>query len=312
VRFTVDAELELFAGSVRGALTGWEGPVDVSFGDWWDERDDALAGRLARVGWVELWAGETELLAAVAGGIELGRATAPLCLVDEATLGAPLSTGGRVRHGAGRETWAVARPGGGLVLAAGRGAPEATLDGTGTLSRLELGAGTPVEDAAARWRAWGVATLAYHAGLAAGALATAVEHVRAREQFGAPLAALPAVQQRLADAALAADALVLTAWRAAAHEDAGAPLPVPSLLWAGCACRDVTAAVHQVHGATGFALEAGVHRAYRRAKTVQVWTASACAELSGNRKGLDGIADEEAGLGPAGDHPDASAERDHA
>jgi hypothetical protein len=283
VRFTVDAELELFAGSVRGALAGWQGPAEVSFGDWWDERDDELAGRLAAIGWEELWAGETQLLAAAAGGIELGRATAPVCLVDDATLGAPLSAGGRVRHGAGREAWAVAGPGGGLVLAAGRGTPEATLDGTGTLSRLELGAGMQVADAAARWRAWGVATLAYLAGLAAGALATAVEHVRAREQFGAPLAALPAVQQRLADAALAADGLVLSAWRAAVHEDAGGPLPVPVLLWAGGACRQVTAAVHQVHGATGFALETGVHRAYRRAKTVQVWTASACAALSGDR-----------------------------
>jgi alkylation response protein AidB-like acyl-CoA dehydrogenase len=44
------------------------------------------------------------------------------------------------------------------------------------------------------------------------------------------------------------------------------------LLWAGRAARDVTASAHQVHGAVGFALESGVHRAYRRAKSVEAWT----------------------------------------
>ena len=33
----------------------------------------------------------------------------------------------------------------------------------------------------------------------------------------------------------------------------------------------MTAHVHQVHGGVGFALEGGIHRYYRRAKTVQVW-----------------------------------------
>ena len=33
----------------------------------------------------------------------------------------------------------------------------------------------------------------------------------------------------------------------------------------------MTAHVQQVHGGIGFALEGGIHRFYRRAKTVQVW-----------------------------------------
>jgi hypothetical protein len=283
VRFTVDSELDLFAGSVRGALAGWEGSAVVRTGDWWDERDDELARRLAAIGWEALWTDEALLGAAVAGGIELGRAVAPLCLVDEATLGAPLAVGGRARHGAGRDTWAFARPDGRLVLGPFEGGvPEPTFDGTGTLGEIEPRAAADVDDAAARWRTWSAATLAYLAGLAGGALATAVEHARAREQFGAPLAALPAVQQRLADAALAADALALTAWQAAARDADEPPFPVPSLVWAGRACREVTVAAHQVHGAVGFALESGVHRAYRRAKTVQVWTAAVCA-ASGDR-----------------------------
>ena len=190
MRFTVEPELELFAESVRGALAGWEAPLEPVFGEWQDDRDDALAARLAAVGWGELWSDPDLLGPAVAGGIELGRAVAPLCLVDEATLGAPLAVGGRVRHGAGRVEG---------------GEREPTLDGTGTLRGVELALPSEPE----RLQAWGAVTLAYLAGLADGALEKAVEHARSREQFGAPLAALPAVQARLADAALARDGLLL-------------------------------------------------------------------------------------------------------
>ena len=124
---------------------------------------------------------------------------------------------------------------------------------------------------------WGAVTLAYLAGLADGALAKAVEHARSREQFGAPLAALPAVQARLADAALARDGLVLCAWAAAAP---GSGFPAATLAWAGGACREVTAHVQQVHGGVGFALESGIHRYYRRAKSVQVWVDALLRKLA--------------------------------
>ncbi len=130
---------------------------------------------------------------------------------------------------------------------------------------------------AARWRAWSAVTLACLAGLASQALALSVEHARTREQFGAPLAALPAVRAQLADAALAVDGLTLLAW-ATANDDAG--LRAAELLWAGAACSRVTASAHQVHGAVGFALETGPHRLYRRARAMQTWTAAACAAAS--------------------------------
>lgn len=250
MRFTTDPELELFAESVRGALAGWEAPLEPVFGEWWDERDDELAGRLAALGWTGLWGGPELLGPAVAGGIELGRAVAPLCLVDEATLGAPLALGGRVRHGAGRVDG---------------GEREPTLDGTGTLRGVEL----PRSDDSGRLRAWGAVTLAYMAGIAEASLAHALGHATSREQFGAPLAALPAVQSSLADAALLRDGLLLSAWSAAAP-DGG--FPGEALAWAGGACREVTAHVQQVHGGIGFALETGIHRYYCRAKTLQVWT----------------------------------------
>ena len=250
MRFEVEHELELFAESVRGALAGWSAPVEPVFGEWQDDRDDVLAARLAEIGWDELWGDPGLLGPAVAGGVELGRAVAPLSLLDDATLGAPLALGGRVRHGSGRVEG---------------GEREPTLDGTGTLRGVDT---RPLPDPA-RLHVFGAVTLAYLAGLADAALEKAIAHARSREQFGAPLAALPAVQAHLADAALARDGLLFSAWSAA---DPEAGFPRDSLSWAGRACRDVTAHVQQVHGGIGFALEGGIHRYYRRAKTVQVWT----------------------------------------
>lgn len=268
MRFERSEEHTLFAGSVRGALAGWEAPTEPELGTWWDERDDALTARLADVGWHELW--EPELVGmAVAGAIELGRAIAPVCLVDEATLGAVLAVDGRARHVEGAAGVAIVEGGLtlGRVVAAER---EPALDGCGTAlisARLE---GKP-GDADQRLGAWGAATIAYLAGLARGALDTTVTYVRAREQFGAPLSELPTMQARLADAALAADGLELAAWAAAASTD----FPEGELLWAGTVAREVTASAQQGHGGVGFALESGLHRFYRRAKSVQVWTREA-------------------------------------
>ncbi len=278
MRFDVSPELRLFAESVRDAIGGWEGAREPELGTWQDDRDDDLVARLAEAGWAELWSDPELVGAAVAGGIELGRAVAPLCVVDEATLGAPLWVDGRARHGLGATVLAVPRAGGGLAHAA-PGAEqdrEVTIDGSGTV-RVDVGAVEEAEelappDARARWRAWSAAMLAYFAGLGTAALELAVEHARAREQFGAPLASLPAVQSRLADAALARDAMSLLAW---SHDDRA--LRAADLLWAGPACCDVSASAIQVHGAIGFALPSGLHRSYRRARAASSWAAAACA-----------------------------------
>jgi hypothetical protein len=270
--FEVAPELELFAESVRAALGGFEPSLEPVFGEWSDDRDDELAARLAALGWGELWTDPALLGPAVAGARELGRVVAPLHLVDEATLGAPLAADGRVRYG--RTRAALPLPGAGLSLAEiNDPVPEPTLDSTGTV-RAAVPAGVPLQDAGARWRASSAATLGYLAGLAGAALDTTVRHVRSREQFGAPLAALPTVQQRLADASVTVDGLELIAWAAAAPDENDPPLPAAALAWAGAACREVTVTAHQLHGAVGFALESDVHLAYRRAKTVQVWAAA--------------------------------------
>jgi len=279
VTFDIPSELTQFAESVRAAVGPWAPPREPELGDWQDDRDDELAARLADAGWSELWASEELLGAVVAGAFELGRAAAPLSLVDEPTLGAPLCVGGSARHARGAAAVALALHGGSLALGTptGEGRAEPTLDGTGTVV-LDIGASGELEPvaAAACWRAWNAATLAYLAGLAARALELAVEHARSREQFGAPIASLPAVQSRLADAALATDAMTLLAW-AASTNDAG--VQDGELRWAGSACCEVTASAQQVHGAVGFALETGLHTYYRRARATQAWAVAICDAL---------------------------------
>jgi hypothetical protein len=276
MRFDVPGELLIFADSVRAAVGDWAPPLEPELGEWQDDRDDALAARLGEVGWRELWAGEELLPPIAAGAIELGRAAVPLSVVDEATLGAPLCVDGRARHGREARSLAVPRPGGGLGLGppASEPRPEATLDGNGTVG-VDVEAVGELEDVAATacWRAWNTATLAYLAGLAGGALERAVSHARTREQFGAPIGRLPAVQSRLADAALATEALELLAWGATTN-DGG--LQDAELRWAGSACCEVTASAHQVHGAVGFALQTGLHLYHRRARAVQAWATAVC------------------------------------
>jgi acyl-CoA dehydrogenase-like protein len=276
MRFELAEEHRLFAESVRSAIGAWEPLREPELGTWLDDRDDALAGRLAAAGWAELWTDPGLLGAVVAGGLELGRAIAPACLLDEAMLGGALTVSDRARHGERANALAVPVAGGGLALGRPSDEPvaEATLDGSGTVRlRVEIVEElTPVE-AAARWCAWSAATLAYFGGLAGQALALSVGHARTREQFGAPLAALPAVQARLAEAALRVDGITLLAW--ASTEGEGG-LREPELRWAGAACSAVTASAHQVHGATGFALETGLHRLHRRAKAMQSWAAAIC------------------------------------
>src|SRR5262249_43797937 len=178
VRFQVSDEHTFFAESVRGALGDWAPPREPDFGEWQDDRDDALGARLVAAGWVELWAAADDRLGAVvAGGIELGRAAAPICLVDEATLGAPLWVDGRARHARDAASLAVPQRDGGLALAqpASEPRPEVTVDGSGTVL-LEVAATGQLEPVAASacWRAWNAATLAYVAGLAHRALDLAV------------------------------------------------------------------------------------------------------------------------------------------
>ena len=112
-------------------------------------------------------------------------------------------------------------------------------------------------------------------GAASAALDAAVEHVTTREQFGAPLGALQAVQHRcadmLSDVTIANDAVLDSAARVDGGA-AGMELQLGAAFAQATAierCRRVTAAAHQLAGGQGILADAPYHRWYRRAKVAE-------------------------------------------
>jgi 3-oxocholest-4-en-26-oyl-CoA dehydrogenase alpha subunit len=100
-------------------------------------------------------------------------------------------------------------------------------------------------------------------GAGTGLLEATIERVGSRVQFGAPLASLPAVQQRLADMvidhAAAEDALAHAVERVERGESVAGPAVEAQLICARAAGR-VAAGAHQLWGGTGYLTEAGLHR----------------------------------------------------
>ncbi len=99
--------------------------------------------------------------------------------------------------------------------------------------------------------------------MGAGALARAVAHVNAREQFGRPLATRQAVQLRAADAHMDIEAMRVTAYEAAWRRDAGLPYATHALTaawWASEAGQRVVHTGQHLHGGAGADLDHPVHR----------------------------------------------------
>lgn len=119
----------------------------------------------------------------------------------------------------------------------------------------------PASAASSEMRRW-LAGAAVLAGLADAAVVQTVEHAKARRQFGKPLGAFQAVQTRLVEATLAVRTLrsaVLDAASRLTAEDGRADLAA-AIAWLAAhrTGRLVERHCHQVHGATGFALETGL------------------------------------------------------
>jgi len=119
----------------------------------------------------------------------------------------------------------------------------------------------------------GVLAAAELAGAARAALDYAVEHAKQREQFGAAIGSFQAIQQRLADALIDADAARLAAYDAAARADADDPewelyASLAKLCASECA-RRVTASAHQVGGGVGFYADRDLGLWYKRAKVLE-------------------------------------------
>jgi len=104
-------------------------------------------------------------------------------------------------------------------------------------------------------------------GGAAWALEAALAHVRERIAFGKPLAALQAVQFRLADMATKLEAARLMTWRAAAALDAKAPdatmRSAMAKQFATDACFDIVDEALQLHGGYGYIKEYGIEQRLR-------------------------------------------------
>jgi len=272
-------EIAMVAQSFARLLDGWRPPGGWQPGRWGEDHDEALAERLQAMGWMA-WGEDPEALAlGAAGAFGLGRAVAPLSLLDGATLSGALAVDGWVRYAAHAAQAAIPLPEGlGWAPIPSAGEPVACLDDWGVYrfraEDLPVERRASPEEARRRWRAWAVATVAYLAGLAEGAFRQALDHAFLRHQFDRPLAAQPLVQHYLAEAATVVEGLRALAEAIPEHPDWA-----PALVYAGSAAVWVTAVAHQLLGAMGFAVEAGLHRAYRRAKAMQVWNRRVLAIL---------------------------------
>ena len=167
-----------------------------SSASWQDDRDDALAARLARAGWSGA-VGERGAARRRRRGRDRARPRRRARrLLDEATLGAPLCVEGSARHGAARSRSRFRVRGGGLGARpppSEAPSPSRRSTGRGTVRRrasTRSGSSSPSR----RPRA-GARGTRRRSGTSRDsptrALELAVEHARAREQFGAPLARFP-------------------------------------------------------------------------------------------------------------------------
>ncbi|QIE57318.1 acyl-CoA dehydrogenase [Pikeienuella piscinae] len=116
----------------------------------------------------------------------------------------------------------------------------------------------------------GAATVAL--GVARGAFETARAYMKAREQFGRPLAEFQGLQWMLADMAMKIDAARLMVWRAALSAEAsGTGFPDPLLaaeakIVTSEMAVEVTNAALQLHGAAGYSRRNPIERMVRDAR----------------------------------------------
>jgi alkylation response protein AidB-like acyl-CoA dehydrogenase len=114
-------------------------------------------------------------------------------------------------------------------------------------------------------------------GTAQGALDKAVAHVRQREQFGRPLAALQLVQGKIAEMATRTEAARSICYQAASRIDTGKADPALSSM-AKWYCAEVAVQVAdeaiQLHGGYGILEEYDVAHYWRNAKVLEIFEGS--------------------------------------
>ncbi len=158
----------------------------------------------------------------------------------------------------------AAHPLGRLVLRGARVGADAVIG--------ELGGGFAL--AMATLDTFRVSVAAAAIGMARRALHEATGFVRARQQFGKPLAEQPLVQAHLADMATAIDAARLLTWRAAHLRDGGARATVEvsmAKLHATEAAQDVIDRAVQLFGGRGVMRGAVVEHLYRAIRPLRIY-----------------------------------------
>jgi alkylation response protein AidB-like acyl-CoA dehydrogenase len=127
-----------------------------------------------------------------------------------------------------------------------------------------------------------VACAALQTGVCERALEITTAYLKQREQFGAPLGALPAVQHRCADAYIALDCLRnvtwLAAWRLAEERPAAADARIAKF-WAADAGSRITTATQHLHGGMGVDLDYPIHRYFLWAKSLELAWGGATPQL---------------------------------
>lgn len=127
-----------------------------------------------------------------------------------------------------------------------------------------------------------VAASAVQVGVSERALEITVDYLKEREQFGAPLAVLPAVQHRCADSYIALDAMRWimwqTAWKLGEEREASRDV-LATKFWAASAGSQIGSATQHLHGGMGVDVDYPIHRYFLRAKQCELYLGGATPSL---------------------------------
>ncbi len=127
-----------------------------------------------------------------------------------------------------------------------------------------------------------VGCAALQTGVCERALEITTAHLKQREQFGAPLGVLPAVQHRCADAYIALDCLRNTTWLAAWRLSEELPAVQEARIakfFAADAGSRITTATQHLHGGMGVDLDYPIHRYFLWAKALELAYGGATPQL---------------------------------
>ena len=127
-----------------------------------------------------------------------------------------------------------------------------------------------------------VGLAAIQLGVSERALEITTDYLKERQQFGAPLGALSAVQHRSADCYIALDALRWVTWQAAWKLAAGRPAARDARVakfWAADAGSRIGTATQHLHGGMGVDLDYPIHRYFLWSKRIELALGGATPQL---------------------------------